>query len=181
MIQLAICLATGWRVLIAVGVLAIGSPLLFQLGPYATLKEVTGGRPLPEETVTTSAELRSFLTNLDQTERALYGRFQFWDVVNPVILAVATTLFLAWLLKRAGLEATAWRWTLGIPPAMAAADVLEDVVLWTAIVRYPEASMTTAALPFVTGLKFGLVVLVLLSIVTTIVAYLVLRRRPRGR
>jgi hypothetical protein len=145
--------ATGRRVLVALVFLGIGSTVLFGLGPYVRLKALARPYPLPEETTTASLELSSFLQHLGQAGRDLYAEFQWWDMLNPFLIAVAGTLLMAWLIRHAGHERRIWRFALFLPGIAGAADLIENVLLRAAIVAFPAVTGSSAILTNITKVK----------------------------
>lgn len=178
MVGRLLALATGRRVLVSLVLLGLGGTVLFRLGPYAGLKVVAGNRPLPEESTTALPELGSFLSGLGSSGRELYASFQLWDFLNPLLVAVAGTLLLGWLVQHAGLTRRIWRYSVLLAPFAALADALENLLLRAAIVAYPAPAPLAPVLETTTKLKLAaLMVLVPVAIGMGLVA---LVRRVRG-
>lgn len=179
MIDAMLRAATGRRALLAVVALLIGGSALFRLGPYATVKNATTSPTLPEEAVTSPAALTAFLTELDEPTRAAYARFQAWDLFNLVLFGTAGVMLLGWMLKRAGLGETGWRWLIVLPLGLMVADLAENGLLSLAIAHFPDSIATSAALPWVTGTKFAVVMVMFLAL--PVLAAVTLVRRIRQR
>lgn len=149
---------TGVRVLLVWTLALAAGALVMLAGPYQGLR-TAAGRPLPEELSTEPAAVAAFLTALGTDGRARYVTFQLLDFLNPLLLSLAAAALLLWLSARARLPAAAGRALLLLPAAMALADVTENLLLLGAITRYPEAGPLAEALPWVTRLKFGALML----------------------
>ena len=169
--------ASGGRVLLTGLLLAVAGSLLFTLGPYARLKEATGRVAFPEEGVSSSGELLSFLDALGPGGRQLYLRIQALDLLNPVLIGLFGVALVAWMLRLAT-DSPARSWGLLIPLVAPVADLVEDGIIASAILAFPEPAVATSALPVVSTLKFaGLAVTLFFSMALVAPA---LRRRWRG-
>lgn len=165
MIARLLSLATGRRVLVALVFLGIGGTVLFRLGPYARLRAFARPYPLPEETTTAQLELSSFLRHLGQAGRDLYAEFQWWDMLNPLLITVAGTLLMAWLIKHAGHQRRIWRFALFLPGIAGTADLVENFLLRAAIVAFPSVRGSGGLLANITKAKLlGLMVMVPIAI-----------------
>ena len=155
MIDLILKAATGVRAAVAVAALGIGGTLLFRRSPYDALKAVLDGASLPEETITTPDRFAEVLEILGAAGRESYLQFQVWDLLNPILIGGAGALLLGWLLKRGKRADSTWRFVVLLPVALLAADLLENLVISLAIGAFPDRAAIGAALPLVTGAKFG--------------------------
>jgi len=153
MISRLLDIATGRRVLAALLLLGVGGTALFRLGPYARLKPFALPYPLPEETTTAQPELSTFLGHLGRPGRDLYAALQWWDMINPLLVAVAGTLLMAWLIRRAGHERRIWRFAVFLPAIAGAADLTENLLLRAAIIAFPSVPGSAGVLADVTKLK----------------------------
>ena len=187
MIDRLLGLATGRRVLVALVLLGVGGRALFLLGPYPALKRLAPPFPLPEETTTAIPELRAFLEHLGSSGREVYAAFQWWDMLNPVLVAVAGTLLVSWLINRAGHQRRIWRYAAMLPLLAAVADVAENLLLRAAIVAHPELPAMAVLLPSVTKAKLlGLMLTVPIAIGLSFAAIVRaararMRRPPAGQ
>lgn len=148
-----LAMATGRRVLVALVLLGIGGTVLFRFGPYARLKPFARPYPLPEETTTAQPELAGFLQHLGPAGRDLYAAFQWWDMLNPLLVTVAGTLLMAWLIGRAGHERRIWRFAAFLPVIAGAADLVENLLLRAAVVAFPSVPESASVLATVTKVK----------------------------
>lgn len=165
MISRMLAFATGRRVLVALVFLGIGGTVLFRLGPYTGLKALARPYPLPEETTTAPLELASFLQHLGSAGRDLYARFQWWDMLNPLLITVAGTLLMAWLIRHAGHERRIWRFAVFLPGIAGAADLIENFLLRAAIAAFPSVSGSGGMLANLTKVKLlSLMVMVPIAI-----------------
>ncbi len=155
MIDATLDFATGRRTIAAVVVFAVGSTALFRLSPYSAIKEAVGGRTLPEEGLTSPAQLNEFLTDIGATGRELYSSFQMWDLLTPLLLGFMGVMLVGWLVKRGALRRTAGRWLIIVPLIAPFAELVENVVIAGSLASFPETSATAQLLPFITGAKFG--------------------------
>jgi hypothetical protein len=146
-------IATGRRVLAALLILGVVGTALFRLGPYARLKPFALPYPFPEETTTAQPELSTFLGHLGHRGRELYAVMQWWDMINPLLVAVAGTLLMAWLIRRAGHERRIWRFAVFLPVIAGAADLTENILLRAAIAAFPSVPGSAAVLADVTKTK----------------------------
>ncbi len=166
--------ASGGRVLLAGLLLAVGGALLFTVGPYPRLKEATGQATFPEEGVTSSGELRSFLEALGPDGRDLYLEVQLWDLCNPLLIGLFGLALVAWMLRLAT-DSPARAWGLVIPLVAPAADLVEDGLIASAILSFPSPAAASSALALVSTLKFvGLAVTLFFAL--ALVAPALLRR-----
>jgi hypothetical protein len=179
MIARILPIATGRRVLLALLLLGIGGTVLFRLGPYARIKPFARPYPLPEETTTAQPELAGFLRHLGHEGRELYADLQWWDMLNPLLVSVAGTLLIAWLIVHAGHQRRIWRFALFLPAIAGTADLAENLLLRAAIVSFPSIPGSAGLLASVTKVKLlSLMILVPVAIGLGVV---VLARRVRGR
>lgn len=179
MIARFLSFATGRRVLVALVFLGLGGTVLFRLGPYPRLRALARPYPLPEETTTAPLELFSFLQHLGQAGRDLYAKFQWWDMPNPLLLTVAGTLLMAWLIRQAGHERRIWRFAVFLPGIAGVADLIENFLLRAAIAAFPSVRGSGALLANVTKAKLlSLMVMVPIAIGLGVV---VLARSIRAR
>ena len=153
MISRLLDMATGRRVLAALLLLGVGGTALFRLGPYARLKPFALPYPFPEETTTAQPELSTFLGHLGRPGRDLYAALQWWDMINPLLVAVAGTLLMAWLIRRAGHERRIWRFAVFLPVIAGASDLTENLLLRAAIVAFPSVPGAAGLLADVTTVK----------------------------
>lgn len=140
-------LATGRTVLVALLTAIVVGMLVFLRGPYAEVRRAGGG-PLPDERYWQPADLGPWLESLGEAGRATYQRFLVLDAVSMTLVATpAFILLAAWVLLR-WFEARPRLILLSLLLlAPAAADLVENLVLFQAAGRYPEL----AGLPLALG------------------------------
>ena len=155
MIDAFLDFATGRRTIAALVVFAVGGTTLFRVSPYSAVKEAAAGRTLPEERLTSPAELSEFLTDIGATGRDLYTSFQVWDVLNPLLLGFMAVMLVGWLVKVGDLRDTNGRWLIVVPLIAPLADLVENLIIAGSIASFPEASAVARFLPLITGAKFG--------------------------
>jgi hypothetical protein len=169
--------ASGRSVIVALLALLSGGALLFNLGPYAALRRLAGGRAIPEEAPSSAAAVHAFLEHVGPEGRETYWRAQWLDLLNPVLLGGFTLLLLGWLLVRARLERGPVRLVLALPLVMAAAELVENVLLASATRAFPGSAWGTGFVSVATRLKLGSFVLALLGALALAVAAVARGRR----
>jgi len=78
---------------------------------------------------------------------------QWWDMINPLLVAVAGTLLVGWLIRRAGHERRIWRFAVFLPVIAGAADLTENILLRAAIAAFPSVPGSAGVLADVTKMK----------------------------
>jgi len=160
--------ATGRRVIQSILVAVGGGFALFRFGPYAQVSSLAG--PLPEEAVSSRADLHGFLQELGAGGRELYATFQVWDFLNPLLLGFVSVALVGWLLGRSRLV-QGRTVAAAIPFTAPVADATENVVLLLTIAAFPSDPWVGALFPVVTSVKFlGLVATLLLIIALSVLA-----------
>ena len=172
--------ASGKRVLLALALFVAGSAFLFAGGPYQAARNAAGG-PLPEESVSSAAELHRFIEELGPEGRRVYLGFQGWDLLNPMLIGFLGFALLTWLMKLGEFGASPMRHLVWLPLPVAASDGLENAVLARAVLSFPEASGTQALLPVLTSTKFALLPLMVLAIIGCAYRVVVARRGSEKR
>jgi hypothetical protein len=152
--------ATGRRALVALLVLGAAGGAVYRFGPYSMVKLMARPYPLPEESSTAAPELATVLQHLGRLGREFYGSAQWWDMVNPPLIAVAGTLLLGWLVVRAGHERRIWRFAVFLPLIAGAADVAENMMLHATIMAFPDGISGAATLETATKIKLLCLMLV---------------------
>ena len=165
MIDLILRQATGIRAAVAVAVFGIGGTFLFRLSPYDTVKALLDGASLPEETITSPDRFAQVMASLDAAGRELYLQFQVWDLLNPILMGVAGTMLLGWLVKRRQRSGSAWRFVVLLPVAVLASDLLENGIISVAVSAFPGRAVIGNALPLVTAAKFGAAIATIVAVV----------------
>lgn len=145
-------LGSGRFTLIACATLVVGGTALFTLGPYTELSAAAG--LLPEESLTSAAELHGFLAELSPDDRTRYLWWQLWDVLNPLLIGFLGVTLVAWLARRAT-AGTAPGWLLAIPLVTPAADLCENAILARAVLVFPDQTSLASVLSGVTAIKFA--------------------------
>lgn len=171
-------LSTGRRVLHSLALLLVAGGALFRFGPYGDVKAAAGGVVLPEETITRPTELASFLTDLGEAGRATYATFQFWDLLNPILIGLFSVATIGWLIRMSRLSRGR---VVALAVALIAplADLGENAVLLWAIGAFPTSPEIAGLLPLFSGAKFaGLGATFVLGVSLAILA---LARRQSGR
>ena len=175
MINFILKLSTGARSMVALIALGLGGTFLFRLSPYDALKALLDGASLPEETITSPDRLAEILEALGTAGRDLYLQFQFWDLLNPILIGVAGATLLGWLLKRSQRASSAWRFVVLFPVVLLIADLLENLVIASALSAFPDGSAIVTALPPVTAAKFGAAFATIISVALLALMWLVNR------
>lgn len=156
---------TGLRVVQAFLLLAAGGGGLFLLGPYARLKEATGGAVFPEEEVTEPAVLLAFLGEIGESGRSLYSAIQIWDVVNVALIGGFALVLVGWVVGRST-EAPSRSWLLLIPLIGPLADLIENGIIAASIASFPAEASAATLLPAASTVKFsGLALVVFFCII----------------
>lgn len=171
--------STGRMAALGVALMIIGGQLIFRLGPYPRLEALPGGADLPETASTAPAMVAAYLERIGPEGRELYAQFQWFDLLNPVLICVALVPLIGWLLGRAGVADRPWRYLILLPFVAGAMDLLEDVLLMGVIAAYPEPAAGGGLLPLITMLKFGAIVLVLPAVLGLAIAGVMRGRKGR--
>lgn len=180
LIDRMVALANGGRAAVALAALVLGGIPLFRLSPYAALKSLVGGANLPEETITSPQRFAEILYKLGEGGRGLYLRFQVWDLLNPILIAVAGAMLLGWLLKGSRRANTRWRFVVVFPVVALFADLVENLVISLGVATFPHVGVAGMALPVVTGIKFGAVMGMMASVALVALLWLRERLSPAG-
>jgi hypothetical protein len=171
--------STGRMAVLGVAVMVIGGQLLFRLGPYPRLESLPGGADLPETASTAPAVVAAYLERIGPEGRVLYAQFQWFDLLNPVLICVALVPLIGWLVGRAGVADRPWRYLILLPVVGGAMDLVEDALLMGAIAAYPAPAAGSGLLPLITMLKFGALLPVIPAVVGLGIAAVVRWRRGR--
>lgn len=144
-------LATGRAVVVAL-LLWLGTGfVLFQLGPYAELRELAPGlAPLDERMGYAWTDVQVYFAILGESGRSLYRLFLIADSGNAILMASAVTLLLAFLTTRLGLGGTRVSLVAFIPVAGGALDLLENALLLVMLDRFPEIAESLAGIASIT-------------------------------
>jgi len=128
-----------------------GYPLFAML--EQDMRALTGSAGIPDMAIFYNAEqLEQALTSYGSAAKALYTRFQLYDLIYPAIYALAL----------AGLTALVWRnigprWFALVPLAIAPVDYAENLALFFAVRSAPDVPLGLLQIaPVLSGLKYGL-------------------------
>lgn len=130
--------------------------VLNQFGPYSQLEALAGLEPPEERVAGTAAEIGEFFAALGEPGRALYTRALWWDFVLALLLPAALALTVLWLVHRLPEVWRFLRWLVLIPMGFAVADVVENILLLSALASFPEAAPAWAATVAGAKLTLGL-------------------------
>jgi len=160
--------ATGRVVLAAVVVwLGLGF-LIFQLCPYESVREASGGALLEETFGYSATQALEKIGAMDDTARRDYGTFQYFDALNTLLMVVAMSLALAFTLGRLTGPRNPLRIVVMLPALVGVFELIENTVL----VSLASGATAGAALAGpVTSLKL---VLGFISLPITLLCFLVL-------
>src|SRR5688572_6532066 len=81
----------------------------------------------------TAGEIGEFFSALGEPDRAIYHRALWWDFVLAILLGAALVLTVLWLVHRLPEVWSFLRWLALIPIGFAVADVVENILLLTAL------------------------------------------------
>lgn len=176
MIDFILRLATGVRAALAVAAFGVGGTFLFRLSPYDTVKALLDGVSLPEETITFPDRFAQVMVALDAEGRELYLQFQLWDLLNPILMGVAGTMLLGWLVGRSRRSSSKWRFVVSLPIALLVADLLENGIISLAVTAFPDRAVLGNALPFVTAIKFAAAIATVAAVASLALVWLRDRR-----
>ncbi|MBL8978375.1 MAG: hypothetical protein JNM53_08185 [Gemmatimonadetes bacterium] len=171
--------STGRMAALGVALMVIVGQVVFRFGPYPRLEALPGGADLPETASTAPELVAAYLERIGPEGRELYARFQWFDLLNPVLICVALVPLIGWLIGRAGVADRPWRYLILLPFVAGAMDLVEDFLLMGAIAAYPAAGAGSGVLPLITMLKFGAVVLALPAVLGLSIAGVLRARRGR--
>ncbi len=171
--------STGRMAALGVALMVIIGQVIFRFGPYPRLEALPGGADLPETASTAPALVAAYLERIGPEGRELYARFQWFDLLNPVLICVALVPLIGWLIGRAGVADRPWRYLILLPFVAGAMDLVEDFLLMGAIAAYPATAAGSGILPLITMLKFGALILALPAVLGLAIAGVVRGRRGR--
>ena len=156
--------SSGRKALIALALLVVGGGLLFQFGPYTTLKQLTGGLMMPEEQFAGVEGVARYLQALEQPGREIYGGFQWLDLINPLLSGFFMWMLFGWLIKKARWQNTKATWIMLLPIFLLLAELVENYTLGRAAADFPNlASLTEWAQP-ATNAKFAVFAIAIIGL-----------------
>lgn len=157
---------SGHRAALAIAAYLVGAAFLVWMGPYAEVS-VRGGRLAPPESrpgVSTAA-VSIFLGRLGDDGRAQYARALALDFAIPILYVAAGWAIVSWVRERRPSPSWAPSMAVRLLILVAAAEVIENLLLYSALSAYPyEPPMGSLIGPVVTT-KFVLVALSVVSLV----------------
>lgn len=162
--------STGGVALVSL-VLWLGySIVLFQKGPYTALQDAIQ-QPMLEETVGYGTdEVADRLARLTPEGRQIYSRFQFFDTWGAILMAMALTFCVGFVVRRWSDPAGPLRLLLVVPLLLAGSELLENLLLLLLIgdrvpIDGPVAGIAGAVTSIKLGLAFAAVPFVVLALV----------------
>ena len=134
-------MATGRAVAFAMILWLAAGVVLFQVGPYPSLNEMTQGLELLDERMGYSwQDAIVYLAVLGESGRRLYHTFLVADLGNAILVASAFTLLLTFLAIKLGLAQRIMTVLVFLPAAVGLLDVLENTLLMAAINQFADVS-----------------------------------------
>lgn len=174
-------LSSGRNVLIAIILWLAFSVYLFNFGPYGPLRSAGQGAPLIEESFSTEPDqIAERLTALGSERRDLYVRFQMLDVVNAVLTAAGMTLLLVFIYRRFVGPRNPAGLLVVLPLMLGAVDLLENILLISAITDFPETGFTASLLPTVIPVKLSIAFLIFPVLILGLLFWAIRAFRSRG-
>lgn len=171
-------MSTGRNVALAVVVWLGAAVYLFNFGPYPALRAAGGGALLEERFGYSAAQTQSWLAALGPADRALYRRFQYLDLANALLMALALTSLLSYLRQRLFPSRPAWQALAGLPLLVGALELLENLCLLGLLADFPATrSWLVISASWATRLKLSVSALLFPLLVAGLLALGVKRRR----
>jgi len=131
-------LATGRNVVLTLTVWLTFNLLLFNFGPYQTLRNASGNLELLEEIFGyTAREGYTRIFILGQAGRALYENFQWLDFVNAALTFAALTLALIYVFTRLFPSGHPVFWFVWLPALTLVGELVENFSLLSLLRLFP--------------------------------------------
>ena len=145
---------------------------LFGLGPYSEIQRSYQGRKLLEESFGyTRVDAATQLTAFGDFYRDLYWKFQVFDYLNGLLIALALTAILSFTLTRLLPQNSVLRLLSLLPLIAGIAEIIENTGLIHLTRSFPEISYTVvSAASFATMLKFLVDIFCMALAVLTLIA-----------
>jgi hypothetical protein len=173
----------GVRALFAVSGYLVIAAVLKMFGPYARVAVLAGRPGLPEERPGVStAAVSIFLGRIGTDGRALYQQALVLDFALPIVMGLAAWATIKWARAQI-VPATFVVSILGRVAILAvAAEVIENGLLLLATARYPLRPLLGAAIGTLVTVKFALILLTGIALLTAAaLTILRTRRTPEPR
>jgi hypothetical protein len=147
----------------------------FLLGPASQLRGLAGGQLQPDLAfLATPAMLDGYLRALGEAGRQLYGRAEWLDLANALMVALAGGFIIRWLASQLPTDARWPRWLILLPALAGLLDLLENALILRSLRAYP--ALSPSILPWITSAKLLLILGTLLAIAALAAIALRLRR-----
>ncbi|MBK8316294.1 MAG: hypothetical protein IPL01_20665 [Acidobacteria bacterium] len=153
--------------------LSIGyAVVLFGLGPYSEIQRAYQGRKLLEESfgygkTDVATQLAAFGDHYQQ----LYLKFQLFDYVNAILMALALAAILSFTLTSLLPKNSPMRLISLLPLVAGIADLIENTGLIHLTLKFPEiSSMVVSVASFATQLKLSVDIFCMILAVLTLIA-----------
>jgi hypothetical protein len=162
--------ARGRWTLLAVAVYLTAAALAITIGPYASVRRLSGRAGPPEERPgITPAAVSMFLVRIGEEGRTLYHRALLVDFVAPAAFVGAGWMIVGWSRERAPNLARAGSFVVKLLVLLAATEVVENLLLLSALRGYPGRPALGELIGTMVGLKLWIYAACAVSLVGLIV------------
>lgn len=163
------------RALISLALLLFTLAGTFLLGPAASLRALAGGQQQPDLAfLATPSMLDIYLRTIGDAGRLLYAQAEWYDFANAVLLAVAGSMVIRWLVTKLPPDARWPRMLVLLPILAGLLDVVENSMILRTLGAYP--ALSPMILPWITSVKLALILCTLVAIAALAAIALRLRR-----
>jgi hypothetical protein len=170
--------ARGRWALLAVAVYVTVAGLAITIGPYASVRRLSGRAGPPEERPgITPAAISMFFVHIGDEGRVLYHRALVLDFVAPAALVGAGWLIVGWSRWRAANLARAGSLIVRLLLLLAATEVVENLLLLSALRGYPGRPPLGELIGTMVRLKLWIYAVCAVSLVGLVVVAIMNPRR----
>lgn len=156
---------------LAVAVWLVASVLLFRVSPYMALGEAAGGPLLEERAGYSHSQAQELLELLGSEGRADYRQFQTMDSMNALLMMVALTLVMAFVVRRLFHATSPLRWLMALPIIAGLTEWIENSLLFAQSWNFPSSSSSLGNLPgLITTIKLVIASAALLAVALGLIA-----------
>jgi len=172
----------GRWVLLAVAAYLIVASLSITIGPYASVRRLSGRLGLPEERPgITPAAISMFLVRIGDDGRTLYQRALLLDLAAAAAFVVAGWMIVGWSRSRAPHVTSAGSMVVRVLLLLAATELVENLLLLSALRGYPGRPLLGQLIGTIVRLKLWLYAVCAVSLVGVAVVAMMNPLRARGK
>ena len=162
--------APGRWAIVAVAVYLTVAGLAITIGPYGSVRRLSGRLGPPEERAgITPAAISMFFVRIGDEGRTLYRRVLIFDFVAPVAFVAAGWMIVRWSHSRAPNLARSGSLVVRLLLVLAAAEIVENLLLLSALRGYPGRPPLGQLIGTVVRLKLWIYIACAISLVGLVV------------